>query len=135
MLELAPGDDGMRPLADVAERKPPPAWPEMQVLADQTTRHGEIIDPKCYLGAMKPGGAKTHKGCAMLCISGGVPPMLVTRDAAGEETFILLTTADVAPANDLVLPFVGDRVAVTGRLERHGDLLFLRTAADGISRR
>jgi hypothetical protein len=84
---------------------------------------------------MKPGGGKTHKGCAMLCISGGVPPMLVTRDAAGVETFVLLTTADGATANEFVLPFVGDRVTISGRLERHGDLLALRVTSNGITRR
>ncbi len=78
-----------------------------QVLAEHVTLKGEIIDPKCYLGAMKPGGGKTHKACAMLCISGGVPPMLVTRDANKQETFYLLTTDQGGVANELVLPFVG----------------------------
>jgi len=103
-----------------------------QVLAAHVTLKGEIIDPKCYLGAMKPGGGKTHKACAMLCISGGVPPMLVTRDANEQETFYLLTTDQGGVANELVLPFVGDRVEVAGRLEEHGDLLLLRIVRDGL---
>jgi hypothetical protein len=84
---------------------------------------------------MKPGGGKTHKACAMLCVSGGVPPMLVTRDAAGNETFYLLVTEAGGVANESVLDFVGDPVEVSGRLERHGDLLILRVAADGVRRR
>jgi hypothetical protein len=30
------------------------------------TLTGEIIDPKCYLGVMKPGQSATHRNCAIL---------------------------------------------------------------------
>jgi hypothetical protein len=133
LLELADGDEGLRPLTAEEGRQLTHAAPLL--LAETVTLKGEIIDPKCYLGAMKPGGGKTHKACAMLCISGGVPPMLVTRTAAGEESFYLLVTADGGAANDLVVPFVGDPVAVTGRLERDGDLLVLKIAPGGVLRR
>jgi hypothetical protein len=136
MLELAEGEEGLRRLtAEKEERLPLIDWPEPRLIDERITLKGEIIDPKCYLGAMKPGGGKTHKACAMLCISGGVPPMLVTRAVGGQETFYLLTTAEGGIANELVLPFVGDPVAVTGRLEQHGDLLVLRIAPQGIRRR
>ena len=84
---------------------------------------------------MKPGGGKTHKACAMLCISGGVPPMLVTRDASKNETFYLLATDEGGVANERVVDFVGDPVEVSGQLERHGDLLVLRIAVEGVRRR
>lgn len=136
MLELAEGEIGMRRLTAAEEAKLPPlAWPAPEVLAEYVTLQCEIIDPKCYLGAMKPGGGKTHKACAMLCISGGVPPMLVTRDAAGNQTFYLLVTEEGGAANERVLDFVGDPVEVSGRLERHGDTLILRVVADGVRRR
>jgi hypothetical protein len=136
MLELADGEKGMSRLTREEEQNLPPlAWPSKAVLEEPVTLKGEIIDPKCYLGAMKPGGGKTHKGCAMLCISGGVPPMLVTRDANKNETFYLLVAYDGGVANDLVLPFVGDAVEVAGQLERHDDLLVLRIGKDGVRRR
>jgi hypothetical protein len=136
MLELAEGEKGMRRLMAAEEaRLPPLGWPAAEVLGENVTLKGEIIDPKCYLGAMKPGSRKTHKACAMLCISGGVPPMLVTRDASKKETFYLLVTEEGGVANERVLDFVGDPVEVSGRLERHGDLLLLRIAADGVRRR
>jgi hypothetical protein len=136
LLELAPGDAGLRPLTEEEERVLPRTERSApQLVADAVTLNGEIIDPKCYLGAMKPGGGKTHKACAMLCISGGIPPMLVTRDAERRETFYLLVTGDDGPANELVLPFVGDAVTVTGRLERDGDLLLLHLATGGVRRR
>jgi hypothetical protein len=136
MLELAEGEKGMRRLTAAEEaRLPPLGWPAPEVLGENVTLKGEIIDPKCYLGAMKPGGGKTHKACAMLCISGGVPPMLVTRDAARNETFYLLATEGGGVANEEVLDFVADPIEVSGRLERHGDLLVFRIAADGVRRR
>ena len=136
MLEPAEGEKGMRRLTAAEEAKLPSlCWPAPEVLAEFVTLNGEIIDPKCYLGGMKPAGGKTHKACAMLCISGGVPPMLVTRDAARNETFYLLVTEAGAVANERVLDVVGDPVEVSGRLERHGDLLLLQVAADGVRRR
>lgn len=95
---------------------------------------GEIIDPKCYLGAMKPGEGKTHKACATLCIAGGIPPMFVTRDAHGGKTFYLLTDRDGGPAHQQVLPFVADPVEIHGKLFRDGDLLVLRLGSRGIQR-
>ena len=136
MLELAEGEKGMRRLTATEEAKLPPLrWPAPEVPTEHVTLKGEIIDPKCYLGAMKPGGGKTHKACAMLCISGGVPPMLVTRDAAQNETFYLLATKEGGVAHERVLDFVGDPVEVSGRLERHADLLLLQIPPDGVRRR
>ena len=42
----------------------------------ETRLKGEIYDPKCAFGAMKPGFGKPHRSCAIRCISGGVPPIL-----------------------------------------------------------
>ena len=50
---------------------------------------GEIVDPKCFAGAMKPGDGKTHKGCAALCLRGGIPPVLV----AGDGEYLLVDEA------------------------------------------
>jgi hypothetical protein len=136
MMELAEGEKGMSRLTrEEKQSLPPLGWPTPQVLDHLVTLKGEVIDPKCYLGAMKPGGGKTHKACATVCISGGVPPMLVTRDSNKNETFYLLVASDGGVANELVLPFVGDSVEVSGQLERHDDLLLFRIAKDGIRRR
>ena len=99
------------------------------------TLRGEIIDSKCYLGAMKPGGGKTHKGCAALCLSGGVPPMFVTRDAAGNETYYLLTDSEGKPMGKEAVDYVGDPVELTADLEQRGDLRVLKLAAADIRRR
>jgi len=111
----------------------PVAPPTAEPLGSVTLR-GEIIDPKCYFGAMKPGEGKTHKECATLCIAGGIPPMFLVRGANGERVYYLLTDADGAAANTIVLPYLADPVEITGALERRGDLVFLKIDADGIRR-
>src|SRR5262249_16655238 len=59
MLELVEGEKGMRRLtAEEQGKLPPLGRPTPVVLAEHITLKGEIIDPKCYLGAMKPGGGK-----------------------------------------------------------------------------
>lgn len=136
MLALEEGDGSMRTLTqEDAAKLPLLGWSSPKLLAASVTLRGEVIDPKCYLGAMKPGGGKTHKACAMRCIAGGIPPMLVTRDAAGRETFYLLVTPEGAVANDSVYPFVGDHVELSGQLEQHDDLLVFKVSPDNIRRR
>ena len=49
---------------------------------------GELVDPKCYFGAMKPGFGKIHKSCAIRCLSGGIPPVLVSEK--GDYYMVLL---------------------------------------------
>ncbi|MEZ5980362.1 MAG: hypothetical protein R3F34_19415 [Planctomycetota bacterium] len=87
---------------------------------------GEIVDSKCFLGVMKPGNLKSHRACAVRCVSGGVPPVLLVRDAEGIATYHLLVDVDGSAVNERVLPLVALPVEVTGELERHGDLLVLR---------
>jgi len=135
MLELAAGETGIQPVqampleVQTTLRRPSPRSLGILTLA------GEIIDSKCYLGAMKPGGGKTHKACAALCLAGGVPPMFVTRDAEKRETFHLLTSPEGGPIEPGVIEFVGDLVEITGELEQQGDLQVLKVTAEQIRRR
>lgn len=99
------------------------------------TLDGEIVDSKCWLGRMKPGGGRTHRACAQLCLMGGIPPVLVTRDEAGQETDTLLVTRDDRPIHARLLAFAAEPVRVRGALYRHADLLVLRTDASLVERR
>jgi hypothetical protein len=135
MLEMLPGDAGIRHFVDLpADVQRRLTQVERNPLGQVMVR-GEIIDSKCYLGAMKPGGGKTHKACAALCLSGGIPPMFVTRDQARRETFYLMTAADGGPIEKEVIDFVGDPVELTGMLEQQGDLQVLKVASTNIRRR
>ncbi len=91
---------------------------------------GEIVDPKCFFGAMKPGEGKTHKACAIRCVAGGIAPVLVVRDATGDRC-LLLTTADGRPMNAQLLPLVGERALLRGRVLSLGGIEFLRVSAWG----
>lgn len=111
-----------------------PIGPQRVVSLGEVTLRGEIIDPKCYCGAMKPGEGKPHKECATRCISGGIPPMFVTTDAAGEHAYFLLTNTDGHALDDRILPFVADAVEIMGSLELHDDLCYFKIDPAAIRR-
>ncbi|TWT42165.1 hypothetical protein RAS1_32950 [Phycisphaerae bacterium RAS1] len=132
MIEMEPGDS-LQPADSAAGVGVAPDLRRVGVLGRVTLR-GEIIDSKCYLGAMKPGEGKTHKECATLCIAGGIPPMLVTIDAAGKRGYILLCGADGGALDERILPFVGDAVEISGELEEWDDLTILKIDAGAVRR-
>ncbi|VTR92906.1 Uncharacterized protein OS=alpha proteobacterium BAL199 GN=BAL199_29882 PE=4 SV=1 [Gemmata massiliana] len=125
MLELADGTDGLCPVelpeAEQASLRRKPA----KALGSATTR-GEIVDSKCYLGAMKPGGGRTHKGCAVLCLKGGVPPLLVARDG----TPYLLTSAGGGPLDPVFCERAAEDILVSGVIEMWDDVRVFRAAAE-----
>jgi hypothetical protein len=87
---------------------------------------GEIVDSKCFLGVMNPGQLTPHRACAIRCISGGVPPVLLVRQKDGPAIYLLLVSADGKPVNKQVLDLVAEPVEITGEVERQGELLILR---------
>jgi hypothetical protein len=128
MLEIAADDSGVTPIDMSAEqqrmlRRTPP------VALGRVTLHGEIIDSKCYLGAMKPGNGITHKGCAVLCLRGGVPPMFVTKDRDG-ATYYLLTDANGGPVQEELFDLAGESTKLEAHLERWDDMDVLKLAAN-----
>ena len=94
---------------------------------------GEILDSKCWFGAMRPSEGKVHKACAALCIRGGIPPAFFTRGPGNQAALMIMTSEGRAHGPDL-LPFVADAVRVTGRVLRIGDLLVLDTPVSRIQR-
>lgn len=128
MLELEP-----EPAALVLDSSGTDARVQPQPLGPAKLR-GEIVDSKCYLGAMKPGEGKTHKECATLCIRGGIPPMLVSFDVGRTPTFTLISGPDGGPLQSDAHPFVGDLVEASGELFRLGNLRILRVAAPDLRR-
>ena len=90
------------------------------------TLTGEIVDSKCFLGVMNPGQLTPHRACAIRCISGGVPPVLLVRRKDGPAIYLLLVSADGRPVNKQVLDMVAEPVGITGEVERQGELLILK---------
>jgi hypothetical protein len=95
---------------------------------------GEIVDAKCFLGVMKPGELKTHRACAARCISGGVPPVLLVRDAEGCATYHLLVDEAGGAVNQRVLHLVAEPIAVEGRRVQRGGLSILYADPRGYRR-
>ncbi len=82
---------------------------------------GEIVDPKCYFGSMKPGQGKPHRSCAGLCIAGGIPPMFVTQNELDQADYYLIMGENGEQINSEVLPYVADPASLSGRIETHDE--------------
>lgn len=85
------------------------------------TLQGEIVDPKCYFGVMKPGEGKPHKACAIRCISGGVPPVFVVTNERGESNYYLIRGENGQMINQEVLDYIAEPVTLRGSLAKHDD--------------
>jgi len=96
---------------------------------------GEILDAKCWFGAMRPGYGRTHKACAALCVHGGLPTAFCRAGdcGTGNEAPLFLDP-NGAPHGHDVLPLVADPVFVRGELVRVGDVTELRASLDAVRR-
>ncbi len=111
-----------------------PSLGPMMVSLGQQTLEGEIVDSKCWLGMMNPGSLKPHRACAINCISGGVPPLLLLRHEDGTTTGIVMTGEKGEAINKEVIDFVAEPISVSGELSQVGELLLLKTRVDSIKR-
>lgn len=139
LLELLPTDDAIES-ADMSSSGAQGEW--RRVATESLV--GEITDPKCYLGAMKPGRGITHRSCAALCISGGIPPLFVVeREGAmlPARALVLVDERGEPIEGDALarlLTFVGERsIAITGEVWRSPVAPFeaLRVDVNAIARR
>ena len=92
---------------------------------------GEIVDSKCYLGVMNPGQGKVHRDCAARCLSGGVPPIFVTRN--GVDQFLLVDPEGRALGHDALREFVAEPITIHGELLQRGESRLLRINAYGLT--
>ncbi|MEO1437510.1 MAG: hypothetical protein AAFV80_18350 [Bacteroidota bacterium] len=92
----------------------------------QKTLRGEIIDPKCYFGAMNPGYGKVHRSCAIMCIRGGIPPVLHVVNETGGNDYYLIRDLKGKRLNQRILDFVGVPVAISGEVSTADDWKVLR---------
>jgi len=78
---------------------------------------GEILDAKCWFGSMRPGHGKTHKACAALCATGGLPLAFgeTGRCAQGKAGMLFLNERGAAFGRE-ILPMVADPVMIRGQL-------------------
>jgi hypothetical protein len=113
---------------------PPDLLPQKRELGSFTVK-GEIIDPKCYFGVMKPGEGKVHRDCAIRCILGGIPPMLAVKNDRGESNYYILVGPNGEPMNQAVQDFVAEPVEIKARLVQQDDwIVAYMEKKDGIHR-
>ncbi len=108
------------------------ALPATEALGE-VSLNGEILDSKCWFGAMRPSNGKLHKACASLCIRGGIPPAFFARGPAGQSALMIMTDAGRAHGPEL-LALVADPVRLSGQVLRRGDLVMLDTPVSAIQR-
>ena len=106
---------------------------KMMMLGD-TTLQGEIIDPKCYFGVMKPGLGKVHRQCAINCISGGIPPVIRTQNRYGTFEYFLLLGKNGERINQEVLFYVADPIELKGKLYQWGNWKVFQCDLNSINR-
>ena len=92
-----------------------PKFLPMTIIDSSITLAGEIIDPKCYFGAMNPGQGKPHKSCAIRCISGGISPMFAYT-ISGTKQYALLYTENPEALFEDIKPYIGDPIKIQGNL-------------------
>lgn len=129
MIEIyqPPEDATLEPAARASIESRP------RVARGRVELRGELVDSKCWLGRMHPGAGRTHRACAQQCVAGGIPAVLVTRDAAGTETLHVLAGLDDGSLEH-VLELLSDPVQVAGELEQDADLWILRVEAGSLTR-
>lgn len=119
-IELMPDDTGF--ISESPEIPDPP-----RELHGTESFEGEIVASKCWLGDMRPGEGHIHRGCASLCIRGGIPPLFVVRGGGDNPRVFLMTQSDGRAIDpEQILPYVADHIRLTGVVEKRGDLFVLK---------
>ena len=130
LIELD-ADESAITLASDQSANPPIQWTPF-ASGRQIALTGEIVDGKCYFGAMKPGDGIGHRSCAVLCIRGGLPPMFVTTDHQGHRTYTLLTIDGSTKLNEHTLKLVGQPAIITGQISKFHGINILNTTVSAI---
>lgn len=129
MLAVVDAPDAIQGMTDAPLPAPTPIDHGEVMLA------GEILDAKCWLGAMRPGYGKTHKACAALCAEGGLPLAFCAAGECGtaDDAFLFVDETG-KPHGRPILPLVADPVIATGRMVEVGDLMTFRVALKDLRR-
>ena len=130
LLELA---DEPKPAEALAGSVSPLAAPRL--LGPHVSLIGEIVDPKCYAGAMKPGEGKTHKACAALCLRGGIPPVFISASLPSPRVLTDDNGAALSGESlEKLIALVGEPVALRGNAFERGAVGFLAIDLGSVTR-
>ncbi len=91
----------------------------------QITIVGEVVESQCYItGLNGPGKGAAHKVCALTCARQGIP-LSILEDKTGTLYLAGQTKKAQTGANELLIPFIAEKVKVTGRLFEKGGMKML----------
>ena len=118
-------DGNDNPLTAISKIVPSPdLLPQVKELGIQKVR-GEIVDPKCYFGVMKPGQGKPHRDCAIRCILGGISPVMRVQNKKGEANYYILVGSNGEKMNQAVQDFVAEPVELEARMVQYDDWIVM----------
>ena len=130
LLQIDKNDKPLIAVTDANEKDIVPAKKQLGTV--QLT--GEILDPKCYFGVMKPGHGKPHRDCAVRCIAGGINPVFWTKNEKGETSYYLILDENGEKMNDAVKDYVAEPVSLTANAVQYDDWIILYTKKENIKR-
>ncbi len=122
-------DANDNPVTNIGKNADASLLPSTQDLGQQEIK-GEIVDPKCYFGVMKPGQGKPHKDCAVRCILGGITPVLRVSNADGASNYYLIVGTNGEKMNEAVKDFVAQPVSIHAKVVQVDDWIVLYVNAD-----
>jgi hypothetical protein len=131
MIAVVDGLDWIRP-DDTGIASAALEFPDAEPIGEVTLR-GEILDTKCWFGAMRPSNGKVHKSCASLCIRGGLPPAFYVKDINQQKALLIMTEGGLGFGPDL-LSYVADPIEARGFLRRQADYIFFDTSTSNFRR-
>jgi len=117
-------DKNDHPVVNIGETASKEVLPQLEDLGIRKVK-GEIIDPKCYFGVMKPGEGKPHRDCAIRCILGGIPPVFHVQDNHGESNYYLIVGPHGEKMNEAVRDYVAEPTEITARLVKYDDWIVM----------
>lgn len=112
----------------------PAAAPAVVKELGMVTLTGEILDPKCYFGVMKPGHGKPHRDCAIRCIAGGMSPVFYVRNKNGEADYYLILDENGKKINEDVTDYVAEPVCLQAKAVQYDDWVVLYVKKSTIKR-
>jgi len=117
-------DKNDNPLVSVGKFMPGEFLPLSKALGTQKVK-GEIVDPKCFFGVMKPGEGKVHRDCAIRCILGGIPPVFHVQNEKGESNYYLILGQNGESVNEKITDLVAEPIEIEARLVQQDDWILM----------
>lgn len=116
-------DKNDNPVLAIGNNASPELLPEVKDLGIQKIK-GEIVDPKCYFGVMKPGEGKPHRDCAIRCILGGIPPVFHVQSKKGDN-YYLIVGPHGEKMNEAVQDYVAEPTEINARVVKYDDWIVM----------